>query len=144
MVSKAEVAWAAGFYEGEGYLTKTSPPRVQIAQCNIEPLEKLQSLFGGSIYGPEMPKGARQPVFRWVLGDHASSKSFIYAIFPWLSDKKQKDTLDKIDRYADVVLVRQSNCRNGHNKDKVGFYILKGGHQRCKACHKETRERNRI
>jgi len=55
--STKDLAWAAGFLEGEGHFgTKTGQkgnparyPRVGAAQVNREPLEKLQVLFGGAI-----------------------------------------------------------------------------------------------
>lgn len=50
-----DLAWAAGFLDGEGsfFVRKNGPrtfsPGIQAGQNHLEPLEKLQTMFGGSI-----------------------------------------------------------------------------------------------
>lgn len=136
-MQQIDIAWAAGFYEGEGHLsyrTGNGGPLVVINQCNKEPLDKLQALFGGQVYGPKKVKGGRQDVYIWNLTKHTESRSFIYSIFPYLSDKKQKDTLDKIDRYADYLEINRAYCRNGHYRTEKNTYIGPNGHRRCRSC----------
>lgn len=45
-VSTLQLAWAAGFIEGEGSFSNT----VTAAQVQKEPIERLHALFGGRIY----------------------------------------------------------------------------------------------
>jgi len=46
-----DIAWAAGFIEGEGTFGASKHGGIHIAVCQIqlEPLERLQRLFGGII-----------------------------------------------------------------------------------------------
>lgn len=47
MISAIEIGWVAGFLEGEGSFTGWTG--VKAAQKQLEPLERLQALFGGSL-----------------------------------------------------------------------------------------------
>jgi hypothetical protein len=91
------------------------------------------------VNGPYKVKGGNQEVYRWHLTTHTEARHFVYTIFPWLSDKLQKDTLDKIDRYADVVAIRKAYCPKGHDKDELGFILMKNGGRICKTCRNEKR-----
>lgn len=45
-----DLAWAAGFLEGEGHFRKTeNTQQVQATQVQREPLTRLQRIFGGKI-----------------------------------------------------------------------------------------------
>jgi hypothetical protein len=50
-VSEVDAAWAAGFYEGEGYCRCRHQTDVEVivSQVDLTPLMKLQFLFDGSI-----------------------------------------------------------------------------------------------
>lgn len=50
MLNIAEIYWAAGFLEGEGYFKKKKTLVVSANQIYIEPLERLQKIFRGKIY----------------------------------------------------------------------------------------------
>ena len=62
MITAADINWVAGFLEGEGsfgvaYHKKRSPTHMKTsvasaAQKQRQPLDKLQSLVGGKVYGP--------------------------------------------------------------------------------------------
>jgi hypothetical protein len=76
-----ELAWAAGFFEGEG---STSPsfnkrkgrvdgyPRMVICQCEIQTLKKFQELFGGSITKRQIKSKNHSQSWQWsIAGEHA-------------------------------------------------------------------------
>lgn len=52
MVSVKDIAWAAGFLEGEGWFgyTKTGYAIVEAKQVEQKPLVKLYHLFEGALY----------------------------------------------------------------------------------------------
>lgn len=139
-----DLGWAAGFYEGEGHLSKSTGnggPLVSISQCNREPLEKIQSLFGGQIYGPKQVKGGNQDVFIWQLTKHSVSKHFMYSILPWLSSKKQEDALNKIEYYVNKLEIRKAYCGNGHYRTEENTRIRKNGARDCRLCDKLNKRR---
>ncbi len=63
-----DVAWAAGFIEGEGTFVCSHGRgiRVKVVQVNREPLDKLQRLFGGKIYR-QKTYGRWQRSFTWIV-----------------------------------------------------------------------------
>lgn len=74
-----DIAWAAGFLEGEGHFRRNFSSKdhygseyVAAAQVNIEPLEKLQELFGGSISPKKRGKWGLGDINEWrVCGERA-------------------------------------------------------------------------
>lgn len=99
MSRQQELAWAAGFYEGEGCcgVHKRRLPRhgaklqIQVVQKQRWPLERLVELWGGRIYW-------RKPVKNWggvwswaVWGDKA--EIVLRQLYPLVSPRRQ----DQID-----------------------------------------------
>lgn len=62
-----DIAWAAGFLEGEGSFSyaKTTP-RVEAPQNQVEPLLRLQKLFGGAIY-KSSPTAKNNKISTWSI-----------------------------------------------------------------------------
>src|SRR5256885_2323101 len=83
-----DIAWAAGFYEGEGTCQYgTYSQHVAVNQVEREPLEQLRRWFGGSIY-PIPPHHRSVPSFRWAVhGPRA--RGFLMTIYTLLSKKRQ-------------------------------------------------------
>lgn len=103
-----EVAWAAGFYEGEGSCINTGKGRrsfgVSVAQKDPEVLYRLRDLFGGRVAeflnnrGTIASKSKPFTIFIWrVCGDR--SRIFLTAIYPYLSGRRkaQIDSTAAID-----------------------------------------------
>lgn len=92
------MAWAAGFFDGEGYVTvgKRSPYkgkpsyylRVGINHVNPEPLEELHEAFGGALeyQKPSSVKGNRKPRTRWVTNCETAAK-VLETLLPYLHNK---------------------------------------------------------
>lgn len=78
-----ELAWCAGFLDGEGYFGSSRESggkhkfrfRISCAQVHEEPLERLARTLGGKVYGPYGPySGNRQAHYQWmVFGEEAAS-----------------------------------------------------------------------
>lgn len=87
-----DIAWAAGFMEGEGHFRPRS--QVTAVQVNREPLERLLALFGGSILvhsRPDNPKGWSASS-QWACSG-ARARGFAMTVFPFLSKKRQEQIL---------------------------------------------------
>jgi hypothetical protein len=88
--SVIDIAWAAGFMEGEAHFSPTAAS-VHVYQVNREPLDRLQYLFGGSVLkGPtryeDNPR--RQPQCIWqVTGTRGRGVSM--TVYPFMSAKRQ-------------------------------------------------------
>lgn len=82
-----DIAWAAGIYEGEGYC---QPPHlgISITQKDRWMLERLRSLFGGSI--GEKSNGKNDTTYyRWRLSG-SRAHGFAMTIYSYLSPRRKK------------------------------------------------------
>jgi hypothetical protein len=87
--SAVDIAWAAGFLEGEGAFVHAGRGiRVKAVQVNEEPLHKLQRIFGGKIYKQKI-YGSRQQSFLWVVNGRMAEQ-VIKLIYDTLSARRQR------------------------------------------------------
>ena len=64
-----DYAWAAGFFDGEGYVSITRRDdtiHVRVSQVEREPLERLKDMFGGHIRD-KRTTGNRKQCFEWNI-----------------------------------------------------------------------------
>lgn len=105
MSKSHRLAWAAGFIDGDGFITIQNRTtkykdkvytgtylRIGACQANILPLEELQNLFGGSIRvknsGPNPDGYNRKEQWIWTLSTEAA-KEALTQLLPYLLHKRQ-------------------------------------------------------
>jgi hypothetical protein len=89
-----EIAWAAGFYEGEGSCSYAAGSfRLSIPQVNLEPLERIHRYFGGGLSINSRGISSVQ-----IYGKRGVD--FAVAIYPHLSQRRQKQIREKISQVA--------------------------------------------
>jgi hypothetical protein len=80
-----DIAWAAGFLEGEGSFERTgSSHRVRAGQVQREPLERLQAMFGGAIK-PQVRRRSHQQAFMWNVGG-ANARGVAMTVYTLVSE----------------------------------------------------------
>lgn len=90
-----ELAWAAGFFDGEGttsYLRKDTwiGPRLSVAQNNRETLERfLRTVDCGKIY----EHTTRPGMFQWTLQRGKEVENCLNKLWPFLSEQKKQQAL---------------------------------------------------
>jgi hypothetical protein len=108
-----ELAWAAGFLEGEGTFhvqgrsRKTTGyngvPSISAVQVQKWPVERLQEILGGRIYHcakvQDRWSSKRQPYWKWTMAGRAAA-GVMLTIYPYLSPKRQQqcDAVFRIPR----------------------------------------------
>lgn len=121
------IAWAAGFFDGEGYVNIQKRQtgvysglylRIGINHVATEPLLIMKKLFGGSIQkqNPDTVMGNRKQRHRWVCNTDMAKKALIQLI-PYLKNKNKvaelalqfQDTMskDKTSISQDIKTYRQ-------------------------------------
>ena len=105
MSKSHKCAWAAGFIDGDGFITiQTSHRkingisykgfylRVGACQANEAPLKELQNLFGGKINiknsGPNKEKYNRKTQWVWTLSSK-QAESALQQMLPYLLHKRE-------------------------------------------------------
>lgn len=86
-----DIAWAAGFLEGEGSFRpggNKSSVRITCAQVNREPLALLSALFGGNIgkYKPNSPTAS--DYYAWCLNG-VRAAGLMMTIYMFMSAKRK-------------------------------------------------------
>jgi hypothetical protein len=98
-VSETELAWAAGFFDGEGstMVARCKPKaveyyyfRLSVGQTNPETLERFQRAVGGmgAISGPRLRKDGRKPFWQWQLTGQKGIE-VMEQLWPYLSEEKR-------------------------------------------------------
>lgn len=105
MSKSHRLAWAAGFIDGDGFITiqnrnqtvngkqyKGHYLRVGACQASLAPLEELQRIFGGSIRPKSIgsnPHGYnRKPQWNWALSTQQASDA-LTQMLPFLLHKRE-------------------------------------------------------
>lgn len=106
MTATTEVAWAAGFFDGEGTthiaeIRRTRNGRaygpylqlfVSVDQADEATLERLTTALGlGRIYArpTRADRLGTKPMFRWMTSDRESGQAVIAMLWPFLSVPKR-------------------------------------------------------
>lgn len=98
-MDRTELAWAAGFWDGEGsaYLSGSSDrvtkqPHARINQSSTtgvpEVLVRFRSVVGfGKVQGPDLKDG-REPLYRWEISKRAEIEELLEVLLPFLGGVK--------------------------------------------------------
>lgn len=92
-VSETEIAWAAGFFDGEGCIMIIADGRgipylrLYIDQKVEEPIRKLHNLFGGSVSYSEKKKIHRLQI------SSTQAASALESLLPYLTVKREQAIL---------------------------------------------------
>jgi hypothetical protein len=94
-MDRHELAWAAGFFDGEGWTAKNKTRGVQsrINQSDDDGvpavLVRFQRIVGrGRIHGPVREEG-RQDLYYWDASSRGDVEAVANAFWPWLGDVKR-------------------------------------------------------
>jgi hypothetical protein len=99
--TREKLAWAAGFMDGEGTFysyvdTRRNPnkklgtPSMTATQQVREPLDILQSMFGGNVYHSPNNTGLGGPVWRYQLYSREKVQAATAAMWPFLVVKREQ------------------------------------------------------
>lgn len=134
MIDLFEIAWAAGFFDGEGATTlyaksrrsmdTVRQPVMTISQVNNDTLERFQrAVLGiGKIYGPYQHKNGR-PQFVWRSYRWIDSQAVLALLWRFLGTHKQEQAARAFAVHRASIGVYLT-CRNGlHPKAGPGKCI---------------------
>jgi hypothetical protein len=119
VASVKDIAWAAGFLEGEGWFGCAGKNSLACTCCQVQeqPLRRLQEIFGGNIQGPipkrDNPK--HSPFFRWAKCGH-SAAGMMMTLYCLMSPKRQEQIRTALAKWKVAAGPPGSRrfCPNGH------------------------------
>jgi hypothetical protein len=104
-----EVAWAGGFFEGEGYVSfhreakrKRRGIVVGVLSTNRESLERFQAAVGvGNITGPRKRRAPTHKLqYVWQTGSISDARSVLDMLWPYLSDQRREKAMRVLAEYG--------------------------------------------
>ena len=114
-----ELAWAAGFYDGEGSTgverRRQAPGRgqpyvglvVEVTQVDERPLRRFAAAVGVGRINLRPRRGNRQPQWRWRAAGGAARRA-LRALWPYLSEPKREQALRALDAVQRDAALRQA------------------------------------
>lgn len=84
--SLVDLAWAAGFLEGDGDFARNREA-IRGTQITREPPERLLRILGGRIRESK-PTSAGNPVYRWEVSS-ARCRGVAMTLYPFMSERRQ-------------------------------------------------------
>ena len=102
MTKEQELAYFAGFLDGEGCFCVTSSVTVKCAHTHYATLERLSEIWGGNIAEHNSPTHKKQA---WVWSVHADrAVQILKDLIPYLHEKKHRASL--LIEYQSTIGVR--------------------------------------
>lgn len=109
-MDKFDVAWAAGFFDGEGSsfasLSTSRPgkyyPQMSLSQAGEDGLEVLKRFHAavgnaGKIRGPYARRN-NKPIYQWTVASKEGINSVGNILFPFLSEPKKKQLIKALEQ----------------------------------------------
>lgn len=136
MLTTKDIAWAAGFMEGEGSFYydaagRASSLTVRAAQVQREPLERLQRMFGGTIGHYENGKGRKaQWIHQWYVHGKRAAE-VIMTLLALLSPRRFEQAVKALEvwKAKPVSHYDRRRCKAGHE-----YQIRKRGERTSRYC----------
>lgn len=147
---REQIAWGAGFLEGEGSFTVNGAGTPQLSACQVqkEPLERLAAMFGGAVkfrdyagrYSPN-----NQSYYVWGRMS-ANGYGVMMMLYPFMSPLRKAQIRRVVEKWRSRPGKHSTwkKCHAGHEFTEQNTLIYvdpKGGkHRYCRTCRRATRK----
>lgn len=97
--NREELAWAGGFFEGEGCISQAKKAsniafRLSLVNTDLEDLERFHRAVGGvgKVYGPYSYKDrpTHKPQWQWVCQRFETAQAVLAMLWPGLSTRRRE------------------------------------------------------
>lgn len=107
--NEIDIAWAAGLFEGEGCFVFTygKPKSAQIQMTDLDVLEKIHRLFGGTLNSSGKRQEHWKECWRWSVFSN-DAKSFIEKILPYMMERRRGRAEEWLAKYNERILVAEN------------------------------------
>lgn len=142
-VDREELAWAAGFFDGEGTASyersgQYGQLRLQVGQKDRRPLDRFCAAVGvGRIYTSN-----KRDIFRWHTNRSADAIAAIGFLWTWLDQPKREQVRSAMSTFGKSAFAgtrHSDRCTKGHVHTTENTYITKAGYSACRWCKNEWR-----
>lgn len=138
-LSREELSWAAGFFDGEGTVSTTKRTHAKnryiytsVAQAEPTTLVRLQKAVGGlgHLSGPKSRQRPHwQPLWKWQANSFEHCQAVVAMLWHWLSGPKRKQAVEALSK-AKLTTPGWVRCQtNGHD-----VLPNSAGNMYCRTC----------
>lgn len=99
----ADVAWAAGIFEGEGCLTKRgrTSGEAQVGMTDKDIVERFGAIIGvGRLHVERRNNPRHSTVYRWTLTNQADVAKLICLFWPWMGERRRAAAMEMLERFS--------------------------------------------
>lgn len=123
-----DLYWAAGFIDGEGYMSSRggdTTPTVSANQNARELLDRLSNLFGGNVkQANPIYKGKPKPIYVWRIYG-ARAVGVMMTIYSLMSEKRKKEIREALAIWRAKPTLKGENHYSSNVSDKRALAILR-------------------
>lgn len=108
------VAWAAGLFEGEGFITwpktKKTMVRLGLEITDLDVLTKFQLSVGcGTITGPKI-RPNRKPIWIWAIIERDQVRKTLESFMPYFGERRKGKALLAFERLDENTRPKKAEC----------------------------------
>lgn len=146
--SDAEIAWAAGIFEGEGCILVSNRVTLDVRMNDGDVLTRFHKIVGGRLHGPYDPplnSGNRKQFWNWQCGLANDVELILRAFLPWFGIRRAARANEALKALASVSrrsdkLVVGIRYKRGHLLVSHNVYRQSDrGTIECRACRTARR-----
>jgi hypothetical protein len=131
---EAELAWAAGLFEGEGWIgPKGARAGMSLSMTDEDVVERFAAVVEcGTVSGPWVRTGhpERKPMFSWQASGRADVARLLDLFLPWMGVRRKA----RMETVRLRLTPPPDRCPNGHPKTPETTYLHQDGRPRCVLC----------
>lgn len=154
-LNREHLAWAAGFFDGEGHSRKGDRSlAVTISQADSpDLLERFRRAVGvGTIRGPytHRARPKQRPFYVYDALGYENVQHCLCVMWPWLGSVKRKQAMlalvswrQKPRKWFRSVDGSRKTCFRGHAVEGDNAYIAKSGFRACKECRRISQRKGK-
>lgn len=136
-----DLAWAAGVFEGEGYIGHNKiAPRCGLAMTDEDVVRRLHAIMGiGSVHRADRSRRGHKPIWAWGVGGFPSTQYVLALFWPWLGQRRRLRAKEILTEFATRPAQRAILCKRGHdlNDPEIAYtkHLPRGRiHRTCRVC----------
>jgi len=143
-----DLAWAAGFFDGEGSFLASVTDRTRVINASIpqatadgvpEVLLRFQRVTSlGRIGGPRAARGpwSRLPQYRWELAGLRELQELRELLWPWLGEVKRTQADEAFQRYMEPSRAIPSRSSSAPTKTSTAAIVASSTPRRARPVHR--------
>jgi hypothetical protein len=143
----AEIAWAAGLFEGEGscsiqWVKGRAYASMSMMLTDDDVLYRFRDLIGGRVSMAMERGGNTKPIWSWRLYGRNKIEPIAKLFWPWLGDRRREQVTNVLASTGYVERIPKTHCPAGHPLDEHNTYVQpKNGGRQCRICKADHNRR---